>query len=560
MIFSDYLKIIYKAKNNNITTQDEFVKQLFISSADGISYSDEYYKKLFQGSRVISSDIREYMNEHANYEKTVHFFNSNINELRLNDLFNDFKIDKEQKKDLKIFSEALSIMFEIYMKYEHDKIYTSVNTIYEVLLDQHGNGSIVDANEKALFAAKEYFYQSIKSLTTIKSNNDVLSLKGNFESFFQYLYNSYRAFESNCNLEGKRMYNSIKNQVLKDNSNDTNYLKLITEPGTRPIELQKDLSFVIYDNYTFKDKDLNLTIKLFDEQENEQILKQFKEFKFYPVNEIFFTQYIEFKLSDDDDNILKKSLQIINLTQIIFNSIEKYLKEDYEPLVKINDKLNIVLKNLKQSTIQYIIDGTYYPKTGNIEYHPSVTLLLGNGKNLTETGQDKFNINHYPVFMALPKDISFHNRFHYLFNYQHHLWKNMFKYDDPMVEFFTINKDGTFRLFLVPPTSKSRIYRLIRDITTLVTHDHIIGFYYTGVMTINRYQTEDELKKYWEMPYEERLKIGEDQLFGLSFNNGTIFTSTITKSESIRGDEPKFTEIDYSIFIPLMTEINKLNQ
>jgi len=558
--FSDFLKNIYKSKNGNITTQEEFVKSLFVACAPNAAYADDYYKKLLNGRKPLTNDIREFMISNGIFDNVVPFFEKNISEKRIIDLFEDFDINVNEKKDLSVLAEALSVQFEIYMRYEENEIPTSVQRIYEVLLDQYGNGLIENANEKALFAAKQYFFQAMSALNAIKVNEDILTLQGPFENFFSNIYKSYRAYESNCNLEGRDILRYIRTKILKNNTEIDDFIKMIAEPGALPIELYKELLFTIYDNFTFKDRDLKLSIQLFEKQEKEMIIQEFKNFKFHPVSEIFFTQFIRFKLKGKEKNLIDEAIYICEITDAIFNSIQMNLKTNYDPLDKITDEIKGAFRKLKHTEIQFVVDGVYYPSTGKINFAPSIIPMISIQGKLVETGTQKFKISKNPVLKKINKFAPLDVKFSYLFDFQHFQWKTKGDYGEMMAEFYTFNKDNTYRLFLVPITSKARIYRLVRDVLKLVFVDQMIGFSYTSIMTINYISAENDLNKFLKMTSDERIQIGEDQLVGLAYQNKQVYSKAISKKDSIAGYKPEDTTVDYSIFIPLIKYIEAFEQ
>lgn len=559
--FSTFLKNIYKAKNSNITTQEEFVKQLFTSCAKNISYTDDYYKKILSGRKPLSKDIRDFVLEKPNFENVIIFFENNLDEKRLPDLFESFFIAPDEKKDLSIFSEALTYQFHNYLKYNEDEIPAATQAIYSVLLDQYGNGSIPNANEKALFYAKQNLLNAIVSLNSISVVKNVLDLQMPFDNFFTSLYKAYRVYEENCNLEGKNVYNYIKEKISEETEEIHNYLRYISEPGAKPVELIKEIKHKIYNDNILKDDNFINTFGLFDENEEEKLLKEFNKPEYSELIEVFFTQYVIFKLPNDTENLMNKALFFTEITFNIFDSIEKNVCEPYEPLAKINLELNNALKDLRNSSIQFILDGVYYPKENRVLYAPSSKIIMGNGNKILEPGQDKFILSNHFALKKINKYSPLELKFKYIFDYQHMIWK-LEKYGLIASELYTFNRDGTYRLFLTIPTIKSRIYRLVRETMNLVIFDDIIGFSFTSVETVNIIKDQETFNKLTSMTTEERIQDGEDRLHSIFYTENKLLQRVISKEDSLLHKLPK-EETGYSaMFKPLiaMIKANQLNQ
>lgn len=551
--FSLFLQKIYKAINNKITKQEDFVQQLFKTCCPTFSYTDDYCKKMLNGSKPLSDDLRTYVFENSDYDKLPRFFEEHINKKHFVDLLDEFEVYEDEKKDLSILAEALTYQFSIYIEYGENNLPTSVKSIYETLIDQYGNGAIENANEKALFAAYQFLYQAITALSSISISDDILTLQGPFENFFSFIFKAYRAYESHCNREGKEIYNYVKDKILDGKLAIDDYLQKITEPGALPFELIKELHFTIYDNYKFQDKDLHLTIRLFEEQERKKVYEIFRNFEFYPVNEIFFTQRISFRLEGNNNNLINDAQNICFRTDTIFSSIGLNLKQNDYHLLKITKKIEKAFRDLKRSTVQYILDGTYFPEKHVLRYAPSTVPMYGlEGGPLIETGMKKFDFVHHPI---LGKDIPFESKFKLLVEFQNEIWKKQ-KYQSLMAEMYTLNKDNTYRLYLVPVTSKARIYRLIRAVSETVYADQMIGFIFTSIVVYNAVEAKESLDPLMKMTSEERIKIGKDELLSNAYYNDKIYSLSITKENSILGKKPEENYQPSKIYVPLIRHIH----
>lgn len=552
MKFSSFLQKIYKVKNNKITKQEDFVQQLFKTCSPTFTYTDDYCKKILSGRKPLSDDLRNFVLQDGNFNDIPIFFEEHINKKRFADLLDDFEVGEDGKKDLSIFAEALTYQFVNYIEYGEGKLTTSVKTIYEMLIDQYGNGAIKDANEKALFSAYQQLYQAITSLASIRINKDILTLQAPFENFFNFIYKAFRSYDSKCNLQGKDIYVYVKDKILDGKLIIDDYLKKISEPGALPIELIKQIHFTIYDNYKFEDKDLSLAIRLFEKNERRRILETFKNSEFYPVNEIFFTQRITFSVEGHENNLLNDVLNITNRAFAIFKSIGMNLKQDDPNLLKITKEIDNAFKSLKSSTIQYVVDGVYFPKTGVVQYAPSIVPMLAmKDGSLIETGSIKINCSKHPL---LSKEIPFSDKFKLVVGFQNEVWKTN-NHENFMAELYTLNNDNTFRLYMIPVTSKARVYRLIREVSKHVYKDWMVGFVFTSVVVYNTYNSEESKKNLIKMTSNGRERVGKDALVSYSYFNENRYGLSITEEDPISGKKPNIDENFCSFLTPLIRHI-----
>jgi len=551
--FSTFLKKIYKVKNTKISLQGIFVLRLFQTCSTNFSYTEDYCKKLLNGSKPLNEELRSFVSNESNYDELPKFFEEHINKNHLIDLLDEFEIADDIKKDYSIFAEALAIQFENYIKYGEENLPTSVNSIYEILIDQYGNGAVENSNEKALAAAKQYLYHAITSLSSIRVQEDILTLQEPFESFFSNIYKAFRVYESKCNLDGKEIYKYVLNKLIEGKEQIDDYLKRASEIGALPIELTKEIQFTIYDNYKFDDKDIELSIQLFEKNEQQRILDEFKKLEFYPVNEIFFTQRISFRIEGQEGNIMDQAFRICFQSLAIFESIELNIDAEYPVLKSISKKIIDAIPKLELSTIQYVVDGTYFPEKDIIDYAPSVVmrLVMKDGSS-TEGHLLKRDMSTHPYLCEkAPLEVNFKGLFH-KFN---DVWK-ISGHDGMAIEFYTFNRDKTFRHHLVQPTSKARIYRLIREQTHMVYHDDIIGFMYMGLVSQLRVPKGTSMEEISKMTSDERIAIGHDVLVGYGFYDNEKYSFEITKEDSLSGKEPVDSKFDFRMFTPLIRHIH----
>jgi len=553
MKFSLFLQKIYNVKNTKITKQGDFVLQLFNICSSNFTYTEDYCKKILNGTKPLNDELRTFVLKESNFEEVSSFFEEHINENHFNDLLNAFEIPEDIKKDFSIFTEALANQFENYIKYGDDNLPTTAESIYEILIDQYGNGTIKNANEKALSSAKQYLYHAITSLSSIRVQEDILSLQEPFESFFSNIYKAFRVYESRCNLEGKRIYKYVLSKLNESDEPIDIFLKRTTEIGALPIDLIKEIHFTIYDNYKFKDKDLDLSIRIFEKDEHKRILKAFKELEFYPVNEIFFTQRISFSITGQEGNMMDHALYICFQSLAIFESIELNIDAEYSDLKNISNEINNSIPQLEMSTIQYVVDGTYFPEKDIVDYAPSVVMRLVMKDGTSKEGhQLKMEMANHPYLCEkAPMEANFKNLFR-MFN---EVWK-LTGQDGMAIEFYTFNRDKTHRHHLVQPTSKARIYRLIREQTQLVYHDDIIGYMFMSIMSAYKPTNEVTIEAISKMTSSERIKYGHDILMGYGYFDGKTFNFQLSKEDSVNGNEFMESKSHPPMFTPLIRHIH----
>lgn len=559
MKFSTFINFLYKNKNANITSKDEFVIQLLESTGNKFHYSNDVAKKLASDGpshRPLNDDIRNYFNNNIDQSKVIEFFQNNINTLRLVDLFLAFNISEEEKKDFNILVESLATQFINYLKYGENKLNTTVNSLYITLCDQYGNGSDPNANKNAVFAAKQEYYSALQNLSNLNPKAELIKLKSPFENFFRGIQNSLKIYESKCNLTGRTIYKQIRDDILKlefpgfpNDLNINEFLAIITEPGSLPLNLVKTLKYVIYDNKTFEDKVTELSIRLFDNFSTKDIINMFKNVDTNGMNELFFTEYIIFSIDGSDRNLLYDATYIIAKFELLWNILEKKF-EPHEHLEKLNNKINALIDKFQMNNISFLADGSYFPFKNEFTYYATMDVFLGSFENhMIAPGDDKFPTSNFPFFKDAKTYIDkFKNFFHWHLFLQTQIHKG-----DMMVELITFNDDGTIRYYMFPPTCKAKIYRKVREISQLAISDGMIGFMTVSISLFFEYSAD-----IINMTTEERAPLGKEYLVGNAYFDDTFYTISkdlnegMTKCEIISSKQ-----ITSPVYVPLINEIKK---
>ncbi len=517
MIFAEFITHLYN-NNDKITRKEDFVIQALETSGIKFYYSNDVAKKICSigpSNRPISNELRNTYKNKFELCVLASFFESNLNKNRINDLFECFSIPMDEKKDFSIFTEAIAMQFDNYFKFGETNILSTVSDLYLTLCDQYGNGSNPNANTDAIFAAKQCYYTAVKHLKDLKPHDEIINLKGPFESFFKELQNSFKVFESKCNRAGRDLFRQVRNEIIAEEipnyPNDINFnevLELMTEPGSLPLNIIKTLDYVIYDGYLGKDETLQLSIRLFDDFNKNLVINSFKEKGFTNTNEVCFTEYINFKIDGNDRNLLLDAYYILVKVEIILNYLESKFPEHKNSKV-LNDKLDKLYQELQLKELEFFADGTFLPLESKIIYHPSMEVFFGNnGGPLVGAGYEPIKADkiHFWKYATNNDERLYH---YFLW---HQFWLNENKANKMMTEYILLREDGSVHLFMFPPTCKAKQYRKVREFCNMVFDQKIIGF-----MTVSIAVQYPDTKAIRKMTSFERMPHGIEILQGLGY-------------------------------------------
>ncbi len=561
--FSLFLNKVYLYKKEDISlTTVTFVEGMMNAVGTEFDVSYELKKSLFNGLKPLSDKIRKELPKRPRVAKTRDYLLSVLNKKRVRELMNEFKIDKDEKEDMKILCESLAIQFINIIVHKDGEIPTEVRYIYPIVLDENGNGRIKDANEIALHHALNYFRQAVEALGSIKPNSDLITLQRPFENFFDSIYKAFRVYNEKCNREGRDIIKSCKKHFLGNGEcpEADKYLEKITEPGASPIELEKRLIYIIYDNYAFKDQVMQVSIKLNDKSERSKVIEQFKKLKFYPVNEICFTEMICFNEKGKKENLIDHVTNICYRTDLILNSIRLNIKKDHPLLTSLDEEFQKAFNKFADSKMQYLTDGTYYPETGEVIYAPTINpyFVMGDGKKFQTSDNLKDMSTLFMGKKVTGKEFTI-DEFPYFFSYntlfRTFMWE-MCGYKDLMGELYLFTRDNKYRLFAVPVTCKARIYRLSREARIFVLKDDVVGFMYSSIMSTLKYKTTEDYKKILQgTTSDERIAMGEDTLINFGYYKGKLYSESISLSDAKAKKQPTKESSTLHMFVPLTKEI-----
>lgn len=553
MRFSVFLEILCQNRVKTIKKKEDYVRGLFESTGIGFYYGDDYAKKLANPSsagRPLSDDFRE------NYKKgfplcnVQKFFSNSLNKIRLIDLMEAFKIDKDEKKDFDILTEALAIYFEAYIQIGENENLPEFNNVYSILLDQHGNGNIYQANENALLSAKEAYYSAINNLLKISRHEaDLLELKGPFENYFADINKVFRNFEAKCNREGRTIFKLAKDKALsltfvEENDFDiNNYLELISVPGSIPIELQKKIKFIVYDNLKFKDKSAELIVNLYDDFDANKKIDLLSSIDFNGANEAHFTEFISFNIEGSERNLLEDSLYILYRIDILLNTLDQQFKKT-KKLDAINKKIDQLYEIIHFGRVSFCQDGIFFPNENKTKYFIPCGIILRDERGRHyEAGEHKQKYEDiWFIHESIRRKVDltsnntyFLNTLQLFFKLECQIYKQT-KYDSFLSEIVTVNKDGTARHYIFSVDCKAKYYRTIRKIASRVYADNTTSFYSQAIMVSN---LASHITK--EMTSEDRISVGTDILCCFGFNVNECYSFEATK-EQIEKNEYTFRE------------------
>ena len=554
MKFCEFLQILYKNKNSHITTQEDFVVQMFCSGGAKFSYSEGYGKNLLSGKKPLTDDIRSLIDKKFNFDFLGEFFYKNINKNRLGDLFEVFNIPNDIDQVLYVMSVACVFQFKKFMETgnECDCI---IDVCYENILDKIVFGDKVEeANVDAVLKAKEFIYNAITSLSKTRSMEPVINNRACFESFFSAIKSAHYTFIKNANYKGRQIYRAFCSGAYKKDRPQDKFLYEVATQANKPISLIKQVKYLVYDNLTFADSTSECTIDLYDCEYGKRV-EALKKVDPKGQREVFFTELIYFKFEDSHRNIIEDYYYTLLKSMAGFDYFESQFGTN-EKLKKINESIKKEKEKLDGLFIDYMTDGTFYPETDEIEYAPSIEPVLydKNGKAHL-TGDETAPLDRMPLFNGTK---TIEDRLRIMMLFHAHTMREAGRFQEMMHEVYTFNEDGTFRLYLIPPTCKAKVYRKIRLIASRVKKDKTIGFMACCAMTYIDENVDENAK----LLSRERAAIGKDCLMGYWFENGELCCIGYNEDQILKGDikTPNFgaqTNLYNPIVYEIMTRTKK---
>ena len=512
--FSKFLNGIYNYADAD--NRNNFVRDFFKAAGKkgDIYTSDELIKSICNGKRVLSDTLMDEFPKNPNTQKEILFLQKTLNRLRIKEMLVEFEMDDDEKEDFDALCEAIATQFENFMKYG-DSANTTVKSIYESILDSKLKGG-KKANEKAVKASTMLFHSSLKSLVILKPYESLTDSRVAIENFLRNIYDVFRTFEANCDHSGKVLYKGVRSKFLKKNPSSSTYLKMVTEPGALPLELEMLVRVVIYDAAPGMDYMLCGNFN-YDSSYTPTVLhNSLKNNLKYEINEVPFTEHLYIHLKGETNNLVD---DLISLSRDVFDFIKELQKEFNvtSDLGNINKEIFESIRKVMALRFSMVTDGTYYPFKDELEFAPSLNTVFVKknsvsielpGERLIDFKDYKFHSN---IFVDFVSRITYHLT---VILSMHQGDPNSDK--EIMVEIITLTADGKMRHFMYPPTCKAKTYRIVRTIAELARSEKIVGFV-VGMITV---ASTVEVVNRQDITSREREKMGEEILTVYAYGKG----------------------------------------
>ncbi len=544
---SEFLHIIHDCQKDDLKLSGQVIigQLLAIQKAD--IYGDEKLKGIYTGARPLLPKDIEDKTKKDKVPEFKKYFSDLLDEDKAQTLFAKFGIEKDEKVDFQIMCESIAMQYQNFTRYG-DENNTTVKSIYEALIDSQGYASDPNANEKAINAAYQMFFNALSCLCRINPiYARVEDMKEPIESFMQNISQVYTVLFVRMNRVGKISYKGLREKYIRKIPEINKFLNMASEPGALPIDLYRRIELTVYDFPKMFGYHVTGELDLDEEYTEEKLiegLESVKEMKEYV--ELFFSEFVVYHLKDEEENIAKNVYVLAFLTKEFLKNLAK------EVFVKPNDKLmNDVREkymDAQRLKIAFNFDGSYYRPTKTIKY----------GENFETMFFDKDGNVEMPGDKKIPFENNNRNNF-YGETYDEVL-KRFTAYelsmyisfkDDPMNEILVINADKTMRLYMFRVTCKAKMYRVIREIMYNCAVDHAVAIYSAGIV-VDRDITD---KKTLLLPAEERQKApgGRDicSIFSCLWNK--VETNDYLCSDLKKNIIKKMpTKIKNNIFRPLV--------
>lgn len=566
MRFSDFLGVLYTNCLKTITRQDVFLRELLKSAGGNFNYTDDYLKRILNGQKPFTADFRKLFPVEINKEGASKYLQKSINPRRIDDLLESYGVQDEEERDFLVFCDAAASQLQNYIQFGENGITTSMEDVYLTLLDQSRNGLVENANEEALCFAKNYLSQGLNAIASIREGDSVLSLQCPFENFFDSIFKVFKVFNARCNRKGRDLLKKARGAVLEEAKPEVAlYLSKIVEPGASPVDLVKEITIRVYDNYMLRDRFATIGIGKEEISEVGLIKAAFKQLKWYPVNEIFFTETIVFREVEKKLNLVEFAEGICRCVRNMLSLVQLGICNNYPGYNKYDKAIRDGLFKLAESKTQYTVDGTYYPQTEELEYAITWSVLFGNedGSSI-EPGSFKYDIRKDPLLKGYDPN-SFHQVVYVLNSWMNWVWQKGDGTHDPMVELYTFNKDKTCRKFMVSVMSKPGMYRLIRKAAETVKDDKIDGFVFSNVLLWYFPENDEEWEKLRSMTTNERMEYPESKeiMLSVGYKDGEFYYVGITKEASKNNESPQwmgdYFSMKFPFLQPLISVIDRKN-
>lgn len=552
---STFLHIIHDCQKDELKLSGQAIIGQLLAIQKIDIYGDEKLKGIYTGARpIVPSDIDSYTKKDRTAEFKG-FFLKILNDNKKDYLFSKFEIDPEDKEDFDLMCEALAAQYQNFTRYG-DYANTTVKSIYESILDSHLKETGDKANVDAVVAATRLFYSCVEAALSIKLDGSLFEARTPIETFLRNIYDVFNAFNIRCNHAGRLAYKRVRDDFFKKNSKISEYLKMVSEPGSLPIELENQVTVFLW-NCTEGEEQYFLAGN-FDydlEYNREALMTGMKKYIPAEIPEIPFSEYLNIHLKGDNKCLISDFKYLINDVYLLLKTMQAEFKASKE-CEDINAKIFECIKKINGVQLSLVTDGTYYPKEGRLKYAVTMEMFqsLGDGR-IIKTGDDLFtvtNLKHVYSDSFVNMLGNFIAMLMVILTIKHEPKEGEVtptsQLEDEcgtpiMTEIVTLNTNKKCRYFMFPPTCKAKTYRKIREIASLAESDEMLGFLYGQLVTTTAPTLENLMKT-----SEERMKSGTDYLCAYGYWNKKLYQIVIpmeyinNSSFDMKTGDPHFDE------------------
>lgn len=375
---------------------------------------------------------------------------------------------------------------------------------------------------KCLCPVFQKYYNALKSINELKTNNNFFDNIASIDNFFLEFRNITFVLQKQLKSEEEKdTYERLK---LKYLNNDT--MKWFVETRN---EVSKESSFelkkkIIVDVYCIHSEKniINETFTIQDEDLTSEQVKTKIEEKLSKIKtrepEIFLTiKYLFLNKSEEIDiyEMIKKGLNIMH--DFVFE-LEESINSDCRLCKKLKKSILEKTKEFSSRRMELITDCSYNVKKNKLEFYDKADILYG-------TKSDNFFLDNYrmpikdnPIF---PRGGNLDEVFESFIIMHILIYIEQQKHIMPT--FVIIYKDMTFTIDSFFVFTKATLYRKVNEISKKVLADDIIAIMSVGESLA--YPIDDT--NIYEKPYEERIKNATEERLVFTMIKDNIEEKTI---------------------------------
>ena len=328
-----------------------------------------------------------------------------------------------------------------------------------------------------LFAYQK-FYSAIKNITDVNNNTSFLNMISHFDSFFSEMRSITFAIQKNIGPEKLHIYKELRDKYLIGDE-DFSWLVDMRDRTIHegPLQIEKEIELTIYDGVDLSKVQKSFYIKLFYDIDIDEVVNKYL-ISLNAKIEIYFTQEIVFHIIREKGNLLMKIYDLIYKMNVFLFDIKDKIGS--------NDKIDYIVTEVSEKIIRlkyrdfyYIDDFIYTVEDSTINsFDKAEGFTCDLNGSYKKFGDHLIPLEDNPLYKNC-KNVD--ELFVAFLNLNLRMYE-MSGFGDYMPTAMTVNLDNTFRLYMVPPTSKTRIYRMSHDIAKRILIDNTVTLMYCGVM------------------------------------------------------------------------------